>query len=54
MREQAQITDVEQSAPEKPDFDSFASYEDGDDLVICDRKNPKAWIKSDTSTSADC
>lgn len=52
MREQAQIPDVEQLPPEKPDFEHVASYEDGDDLVICDRMNPKAWIKSDTVTSA--
>lgn len=24
------------------------AYEDGDDIVICDRKNPNAWIRSDT------
>lgn len=54
MSELTQITEVEQSAPEKPEFDRFASYEDGDDLVICDRKNPKAWIKSDTVSSVGC
>lgn len=53
MQEQARTTDVDQENPKKPDYDRFASYEDGNDVVICDRKNPKAWIKSDTVTQTD-
>lgn len=52
MYEQARIPEVEQTAPEQHDFDRFASYQDGDAHVICDRTNPKAWIKSDTVTAA--
>lgn len=54
MQEQTHTTDVDQEESGKPDFDRFASYEDGDDIVICDRKNPKAWIKSDKVTQTDC
>lgn len=49
MRERTQIADVEQAAPESVELDQFASYEDDDGFVICDRKNPKAWIKSTTA-----
>lgn len=37
--------DAEQHATE---YEQFASYEDGDAIVICDRKKPQAWIRSDT------
>lgn len=30
-------------------LEQFASYEDGNDLVICDRKSPSAWIRSDAT-----
>lgn len=29
------------------EYDQFASYEDGDAIVICDRRRPQAWIRSD-------
>jgi hypothetical protein len=32
------------------DYDRYASYEDGDATVICDRKNPNAWLKSTAAT----
>lgn len=28
------------------EFDRFAIYADGDGTVLCDRKNPAAWIRS--------
>lgn len=31
---------------ETPDFDRYASYEDGDHVVVCDRKEPTAWLRS--------
>lgn len=34
-----------------PDLDEYASYEDGDRYVICDRSNAKAWIRSDVTTT---
>lgn len=30
-------------------LEQFASYEDGTGLVICDRKSPKTWIRSDAT-----
>lgn len=53
MQEQTPVPAVDSETPSEPDFDRFTSYEDGNDLVICDRKNPKAWIKSDTVSHAD-
>lgn len=35
--------------PNSIDFDDYASYEDGDSLVVCDRENANAWVKSDLS-----
>lgn len=35
----------EQEAVDRPDA---VSYTDKDAIVICDRKNPNAWIRSDT------
>lgn len=29
------------------DCTEFTSYEDGRGIVVCDTKNPKAWIASD-------
>lgn len=50
MHDQVTTADVDLTELEPTDFDQFADYEDGDDLVICDRKNPRAWIKSDSVT----
>ena len=33
--------------PDHPGLDGYTSYEDGDYLVVCDRENPNAWIRSD-------
>lgn len=35
--------------PEVPDLDGFTSYEDGNALVVCDRKNTNAWVRSDVT-----
>ena len=32
-------------------FDQYVSYADGDGTVICDRRNPAAWIRSTTVRS---
>lgn len=49
MREQTQVVDVDQATPAAVDLEQFASYEDDDGFVICDRKNPNAWIKAETT-----
>ena len=28
------------------EFDRYVSYPDGDGTVVCDRRNPSAWIRS--------
>ena len=28
------------------EFDEYVQYEDGEGTVICDRRNPSAWIRS--------
>lgn len=33
----------------RTNFDRFTDYEDGDCVVICDRKNPSGWIRSDVT-----
>jgi hypothetical protein len=37
-------------APTLPDFEQYVSYEDEDGTLICDSKNPSAWIRSDAVT----
>lgn len=34
-------------------LDRYASYEDDDSVVVCDRKNAKAWVKSDVSVGVE-
>jgi len=35
------------------EFDRYADYEDGEALVICDRRNARAWLRSDATTTVD-
>lgn len=32
-------------------LEQFASYEDGDQLVVCDTKSPNSWIRSDVTVA---
>lgn len=41
---------AEPAVPQRNDLKEFTSYQDGDGLVICDKQNPKAWIRSDETT----
>lgn len=45
----ARASERAQAEPDRIDYDDFASYEEGDALVVCDRENPNAWIKSDVT-----
>lgn len=36
-----------EAPPDGTEYEQFASYEDGDAVVICDRREPQAWIRSD-------
>lgn len=38
---------VPQTVPDRPDLEQYVSYEDGDDVVICDRTEPASWLRSD-------
>lgn len=35
------------------DLENVTSYDDGDRVVVCDRKNAQAWIRSDTVIDLD-
>jgi hypothetical protein len=39
--------------PELPTLDRYAGYDDGDDHVVCDRTDARAWIRSDTVVTLD-
>lgn len=49
MRPEQHEEIVEPSDPELPDLGDYTSYEDGDGYVICDKRNAKAWIRSDVT-----
>lgn len=39
--------------PEPIDLDDYTAYEDGAALVICDRTNPRAWIRTAATATLD-
>lgn len=47
---QPHAVETAEAEPERIDFDDYASYEEDDSLVVCDRKNASAWVKSDVTT----
>jgi hypothetical protein len=40
-------TDFAQAEQDHKDFEEYASYKEDDSLVVCDRTNANAWVKSD-------
>lgn len=42
-----------QAFPDRKDFDEYASYEESDSLVVCDRTNANAWVKSDVTMAVE-
>lgn len=40
-------------ADERDECHRYADYEDGAALVICDRHNARAWLKSDATVTVD-
>lgn len=46
MPRQTHHTEPQETAPPSH-LEQFASYADGEDFVVCDRKAPSAWIRSD-------
>jgi hypothetical protein len=37
--------------PDPVDLDDYAAYDDGGTLVLCDRTNPRAWIRVGTAAT---
>ncbi|WP_205427727.1 hypothetical protein [Halorussus sp. MSC15.2] len=46
---QTHTVETARTEPDRTDFDDYASYEENDSLVVCDRQNPNAWVKSDVT-----
>lgn len=44
---------VEPVEPTFVDLSEFTSYEEDERTIICDRKNPNAWIRSDLVSSIE-
>lgn len=53
MEQRQQQVPVEQADLDLPDLDYVTAYEDDDALVICDKQDPTAWIRSDSTTTLD-
>lgn len=54
MRSNTQERAVDSTAStDTPDLDRYTSYEDGDAVVVCDRENPRAWIRSGTTATLE-
>lgn len=51
MRTDAPIQTADQPVPTDDDaLDAVTGYEDDGCYVVCDRRNPSAWIRSDVTT----
>lgn len=53
MPDHTTATEADAERRAEIDYDRFASYEDGDSTVICDRTEPAAWLKSDVTATLD-
>jgi hypothetical protein len=42
-----------QAEPGWRDLDKYASYEEDGSLVVCDRTNASAWVKSNVTTPVE-
>lgn len=49
----SRAVETARAEPGRIDFDDYASYEEGDFRVICDRENANAWFKSDVSVAVE-
>lgn len=47
MRQRKRDAAADGYGPAEDNSDWYTSYESGDSLVVCDRENPTAWIRSD-------
>lgn len=53
MQEERTAASTVRTDTEVPDLDRYASYEDGDATVICDRENPQAWVRAAETVALD-
>jgi hypothetical protein len=53
VEEKSLAVEAERAGAERVDFDDYAEYEEGDSLVICDRENANAWVKSDVTAELE-
>lgn len=53
MQNRPRAKRIDVDGPDPGDFDRYTDYDDGAALVICDRRNARAWIKSDATTTLD-
>lgn len=49
MQNEPQLRHGEPQELDWSELDRYASYEDGESTVICDRKNTNAWIRADVT-----
>lgn len=52
-RETTEATTRTTAEPSTDRYDQYTAYEDDGALVVCDRTNPRAWIRSATTTALD-
>ncbi|RMB23792.1 DUF7331 family protein [Haloplanus aerogenes] len=53
MQNRTRAERVDGDIAETTEFDRYADYEDDGALVICDRRNARAWLKSDATTTVE-
>lgn len=41
---------IDQTEAPLEDLSDVTGHEDGDSYVVCEKSNPKAWIRSDVAT----
>lgn len=51
MHDQQFDAEVDDADVDRPDLDRYTTYEDDGDVVVCDRKNPSAWLKADETVA---
>jgi hypothetical protein len=50
MRTDAHTQTTDQAVPAREDLDDVTCYEDDGCLVVCEKANASAWIRSDVTT----
>lgn len=53
MQDRTGAERIDDADGETDEFDRYADYEDDGALVICDRRNARAWLRSDATTTLE-